>query len=198
MVNAVAHPKEAKIHGDFKKCTDIKGLRKCYPCGTTRHFKAACSNGVEMNPAVDFVLAVADGDSACNWILDSVSSRHLVKDLSLLEDPVDYEASCFTAASDGERLRITKRGSVTIRVKALGVFKSVRLLDVQCASNLEWNIISFRKLTTKGCVLEYRDGRRVLVAHSGAPIMDIGTVKNVLVVKVFEGFTGDIFRGIQG
>ena len=46
-----------------------------------------------------------------------------------------------------------------IRVKALGVTKNIRLLDVQYASNLGRNIISFGKLEKKGCVLEYRGGK---------------------------------------
>ena len=60
----------------------------------------------------------------------------MVNDLNLLEDPVDFNNECLTAASDGEPLRITKQGSVVITIKALGVRKTVRLLDVMYAENL--------------------------------------------------------------
>ena len=98
-------------------------------------------------------------------MLDSGSGSHLVNDLSLMEDVVDCNHECFTAASDGGPLRITKQGSAITRVKALGSIKTIRLLDVQYASNLGRNIISFGKLEKKGCVLEYREGRRILVSH---------------------------------
>ena len=55
-----------------------------------------------------------------------------------------------------------------IRVKALGVTKTIRLLDVQYVSNLGRNIISFGKLEKKGCFLEHRGGRRVMVSTPGA------------------------------
>ena len=83
--------------------------------------------------------------------------------LNLLEGPVDIKSECLKAASDGGSLRITKKGSVVITVKALGVPKTVRLLDVQYVENLERNIIYYGKLEQKGCVLEYPKGRRVLV-----------------------------------
>ena len=99
------------------------------------------------------------GDNRPNhWVLDSGSGRHLVNDLSLLEDAIEYNTEYFTAASDSGPLRFTKQGSVVIRVKALGLTKTIRLLDVQYASNLESNITSFGKLERKGCVIEYREG----------------------------------------
>nr|CCA24530.1 hypothetical protein TcasGA2_TC015470 [Albugo laibachii Nc14] len=105
--------------------------------------------------------------STSHRILDSGSSRHLVKDLNLLENPVDFNSECLTAASDGDPLRITKQESVVITVKALGIRKTVRLLDVQYAENLERDIISYGKLEQKGSVLEYREGKSVLVSCTG-------------------------------
>ena len=40
--------------------------------------------------------------ASTKWILDSGSERHLVNDLSLIEDVVDCNHECITAASDGE------------------------------------------------------------------------------------------------
>ena len=82
-----------------------------------------------------------------------------------------------------------------IRVKALGVTKNIRLLDVQYASNLGRNIISFGKLEKMRCVLEYRGGRRVMFSTpGGAPIMDVVRVNDVLVVEVLKDNFLDDFR----
>ena len=120
----------------------------------------------------------------------------MVNDLSLLEDAVEYNTECFTASSDSGPLRITKQGSVVIRVEALGLIKTIRLLDVQYASNLERNIISFGKLERKGCVIEYREGRREIVSHPGdAPVMDVDRVNDVLVVNFFNNNSKDGYHG---
>ena len=83
---------------------------------------------------------------------------------------------------------MSKRGSVDIKVVALGTVNTIRLLDVQYAANLERNIISYGKLEAKGCVLKYRGWRRVLTSGvRGAPVMDVDCNNNVLVVKVMGG-----------
>ena len=93
------------------------------------------------------------GDNRLNhWVLDSGSDSHLINDLRLPEDAVKCNTECFTVASDSGPLRITKQRSVVIRIKALVFIKTIRLLDVQYASNLERYIISFGKLERKGCV----------------------------------------------
>ena len=91
-------------------------------------------------------------------MLESGSGRHLVNDLSLLVDVVDCNHECFTAASDGGPPRITKQGSAMIRVKAFGSIKTIRLLDVQYASNLGYNIISFGKLERRDACLNIVKG----------------------------------------
>ena len=61
----------------------------------------------------------------------------------------------------------------------------VTLLDVQYAENLERNILSYGKLEAKGCVLEYRGGKRVLTSEiGGVPVMDVERCNNVLVIAV--------------
>nr|CCA25072.1 conserved hypothetical protein [Albugo laibachii Nc14] len=125
-----------------KEKIDHPSLKKCYRCGKEAHLKATCPYRKKHVQQEDFTLAIG-ATSIFHWILDSGSSRHLVNDLNLLEDPVDFNSEFLTAASDGEPFRITKKGSLMITVKALGVRKTVRLLDVQYAENLERNIISY-------------------------------------------------------
>ena len=122
--------------------------------------EASCPKKTRRKQDADFVLTVRSMDehkthSLNKGVLDSGSGRHLVNDLSLLEDVVDCNHECFTVASDGGTLKITKQGSAMIRVKALGVTKTIRLLDVQYASNWGRNIISFGKLEKKGRLLYF-------------------------------------------
>ena len=78
------------------------------------------------------------GDNRPNhWVLDSGSGRHLINQLILLVDTVKCNTECFSEFFDSGPLRITKHGSVVIRVKALELIKTLRLLDVQYAPNLE-------------------------------------------------------------
>ena len=192
VVNIVEPNNQPKKIERTKKQHGPQRPKQCHLCGSTGHLKMNCPKGTKKKQDADFVLAlpVHRSISPSHWVLDSGSGRHLINDLSLLEDAVDCNTECFTAASDSEPLRITKQGSVMIRVKALGLTKTIRLLDVQYASNLECNIISFGKLESKGCILEYREGRRVMVSQSGGlPIMDVDRINSVLVVEVFNGAT---------
>ena len=50
--------------------------------------------------------------------------------LNLLEDPVDDAGKCVTAVSDRATLKITKTGSVFIKVTDFGGTKVLRLLAV--------------------------------------------------------------------
>ncbi|KAG3013770.1 hypothetical protein PC121_g14472 [Phytophthora cactorum] len=155
--------------------SDLEEKRKCFKYGEVGYLKAVCPPRKKKTD-VDFTLAV--GDSGVikddHWILDSGSSRHLVNDVSLLEDVEDFTSEYTTAAKDGDTLRASKRGRVVIKADALGERRTVQLLDVQYAANLERNIILYSKLEKKGIVLSYREGRRVLVLRAGGPpIMDV-------------------------
>ena len=80
-------------------------------------------------------------DSSVNhsyWILDSGSSRYLLNDVSILENPEDCQIVCI--AADGGPLRITNRGSVTITATEMYKVTKMRLLD---AENLIRNIIFY-------------------------------------------------------
>uniref|UniRef100_A0AAV1T532 Integrase catalytic domain-containing protein n=1 Tax=Peronospora matthiolae TaxID=2874970 RepID=A0AAV1T532_9STRA len=179
VVNNVRHVREKTRNGR-------KDNRKCYSCGKSGHIKAAYpGNKVsrETSVDVDFVLAV--GNPSANhgyWILDSGSSRHLVNDVSMLENPEDCQSECI--AADGGPLRITKRGSVTITTTVMGKVTKVRLLDVQYAENLERNIISYGILEAKGFGIAYMGDRRVVGnIDSGVVVFDVGKKNNVLIVR---------------
>ncbi|KAI9918384.1 hypothetical protein PsorP6_011475 [Peronosclerospora sorghi] len=108
-LNVVEPGKAASIVVTDTRRKEDHGSKKCYLCGATGHLKANCTKKTK---TVDFVLTVQDVDdqteAVSNWVLESGSGLHLVNDLSLLEDVTDCSHECFTAASDGKPLRITK------------------------------------------------------------------------------------------
>ncbi|KAG4049478.1 hypothetical protein PC123_g15250 [Phytophthora cactorum] len=66
----------------------------------------------------------------------------------------------------------------------MGKLTRVRLLNVQYASNLERNIISYGLLEVKGYGLAYRGSNRVIAAIDGGPaIFDVEKSNNVLTVR---------------
>ena len=80
----------------------------------------------------------------------------------MLDDSEDYVNEC--VAADGERLRITSRGSVVITETVMRERTKVRLTDVHFAGSLERNIISHGLLGAQGCELSYRCHYRVVAA----------------------------------
>lgn len=152
--------------------------RQCYVCGSEKHLKVTCPgrSNVSGKRGADYTLAVLDtalvaADSRDNrdyWILDSGSSRHLVNDERLLEDPRACANVCVGAG--GEELLVEKQGSVLLQVDVRGQTKMVRLENVQFAPKLARNLISFGLLEAKGYALSYRDGRRILARRDGGSL----------------------------
>ncbi|KAG3011343.1 hypothetical protein PC121_g15728 [Phytophthora cactorum] len=108
-----AQSTEIKLRGKKLGRDDVNDVhegrtdtRKCFKCGKPGRLKAACtSKKTDWRDTgnADFVLTVDDSDTKDGvWILDSGSSRHLVNNLALLEDPEDYESQC--VAADGGTL----------------------------------------------------------------------------------------------
>lgn len=96
---------------------------------------------------VDYTLTI--GSSSVGegyWILDSCLCRHLVNNMSMLEEPDDYVSEC--VAADERRLQKTSRGSAVLTT-------TLMVTDVCIAENLERNIISYVSLEAKGCGLSY-------------------------------------------
>ena len=136
VVNVVESTKDVKKVEPVNKRLGDQGQKRYYLCGNTGHHKSSSPRRSKKKQDADLVLAVRDANKdrtqgTTNWVLECGLGHHLVNDLSLLDDVVDYKYECSPAASDGEPFRITKQGSTMIRVKALGFIKTIRLLDVQ-------------------------------------------------------------------
>ena len=97
--------------------------------------------------STESVNAIGDveGSDTSDWILDSVLSRHLVNDASIMQvaKVCDQEISM----ADGEFLKITHVISVRLRVFANGKDQTITPTDVYLAPQLARNIVYFIRET---------------------------------------------------
>ncbi|POM58937.1 Mitochondrial Carrier (MC) Family [Phytophthora palmivora] len=167
----------------FAQSTEIELHGKQLGLWQQGHMKVACPKKKKewgQDGEADYVLAVNNATIQKGlWILDTGSSRHLVNDASLLENPEDFESQC--VAADGGAPRVTKCGSMMLETTATGKRTKVRLLNVQY---LVRNIISYGLLEKKGFKIEYRGPHRVIAAMDGGPaVFDVERCNIVLVVR---------------
>ncbi|CAI5712621.1 unnamed protein product [Peronospora effusa] len=136
----------------------------------TRGTRAGCKRQSDVSCNA---VGIDEGDKRA-WILESGSSRHLVRDASLLRDA----KSCIheIKRANGNALELTQLGSVRLRVMYEGVECVVTLTDVFLAPQLSCNILSFGKLKQKGFNSSYSSGAQSLVRRSeGAVAIDVTT-----------------------
>ncbi|KAK1937746.1 hypothetical protein P3T76_009483 [Phytophthora citrophthora] len=97
---------------------------------------------MKRNQTPDFTLTVSEKANEYDdtWILDSGSSRHLVNNESWSKDPV--HCSDHSRQPNRDPLSITKKGSVTLRVVAAGVERTVQLTEVYYSENVaQFNLL---------------------------------------------------------
>ncbi|TDH65963.1 hypothetical protein CCR75_005850 [Bremia lactucae] len=106
--------------------------------------------------------AHGDGVDMDHWIADSGASRHLVRDVSMLENAVDCDEPNWLLLPIGKRLQVTKRGTDTLAGIAEGKEFELQLSTVYFAPLLSRNLISFGLLAQHGCRIESRHGGMVI------------------------------------
>ncbi|POM60765.1 LOW QUALITY PROTEIN: hypothetical protein PHPALM_30354, partial [Phytophthora palmivora] len=92
--------------------------RTCYACGEVGHIKPNCPNKSENQSSTTsnrVVLAVGTGTEADtgSWVLDSGSSVHLVREVSMLKNAMECNQIC--RAANNTMVRVTKVGAVELR-----------------------------------------------------------------------------------
>ncbi|GMF48932.1 unnamed protein product [Phytophthora fragariaefolia] len=101
------------------------------------------------------------------------ASRHLTKNASWLDDVEDREDEC--VQPDGNALKVTKRGTLMLRVTAGGETRTVKLTNVYYAENVLHSLISYGQLDQKRYSLMRKDGQRVVATHDGKTRLRCGT-----------------------
>ncbi|KAG2858894.1 hypothetical protein PC129_g7246 [Phytophthora cactorum] len=159
-----------------------KETRRCHVCNKVGHLRADCPERGHGRGEPDLTLAVGEAINGEDvWILDSGSSGHLVREESWLDEVELCNDECLQP--NGEALKVTKKGTLTLLVTACGKTKSVKLTDVYYAASVMHNLISYGKLDEKGYTLTHRNGQRVIAAKVGSDVaFDVAMRRNVLVV----------------
>ena len=159
----------------------------CYSCGKSGHMKRECRNKNSSNNE-DIVLGIGSKVSGVQqtkkaWSFDSGSSKHIVMDADLLQDPKERNECCILP--NGKEMKMGWKGSVKIMATFNGLQRNCSFERCTTCKNLPWNIVSCGKLDAKGCKLKYQaDGSRVVLRTSdGAIVFEIRMVKNVLVIQ---------------
>lgn len=159
--------------------------QRCHECGEIGHLRASCperQTGKGRKPEATLSVGETSDESEDEWILNSGSSRHFVKDASWLEDVEPCNGRWVQL--NGEPLIVTKKGAVTLLVSACGVEQTDRLTDVYYARNVVHNLISYGQLDKKGYVLTQKSGRRVVAARDGGKVaFDVELRRHVLTVS---------------
>ena len=104
----------------------------------------------------------------------AVRSRLLVSD----EKPLIDSTACVHKISmaDGELLRLTRVGSVRLKVLARGMKMTATLTEVYLVPRLAKKIISYGKLERKGFALLYNGKKRALARRSDGTVAINSTV----------------------
>ncbi|GMF45513.1 unnamed protein product [Phytophthora fragariaefolia] len=161
-----------------------KDTRSCYECCKPGHLRAACpkrTRGGTRKPGLTLAVSEGPGKQEEAWILDSGSSRHLIKNASWLDDVEDGEDEC--VQPDGNALKVTKRGTLTLRVTAGGEPRTVTLTNVYYAENVVHILISYGQPDQNGYSLMRKDDQRVVATHDGKTVAsDVELRNGVLVV----------------
>ena len=78
--------------------------------------------------------------------------------------------------ADGELLRLTRVGSVRLKVLARGMKMTATLTEVYLVPRLAKKIISYGKLESKGFALVYDGNKRALARRSDGTFAIVGNV----------------------
>jgi hypothetical protein len=160
--------------------------RTCYECGKRGHIVKDCKSkkpkkGDTSNGPTTWALAASDASAReYDWIVDSGASRHLVGDISMLENSTSCSSGDGLTLPNGDQLAVTAKGSVTLIGEVDGTAFELRLTDVYFAPALARNLISLGALARRGCKLESR-GDEYAVLKSGKVVFTAYLDGNVLV-----------------
>ena len=127
------------------------GTSQCYIYGEVRKIKEFCPQASRQgSDDTDLTLAISDGSEGIDrlWVLDSGCSLFFAGDEIWLDDLEDTDDMC--EQPDGQPLRISKKGSGTLTVTALGKQLIVELTNVYYAKGSNHNLVSYRILDKKG------------------------------------------------
>ena len=160
--------------------------RRCFKCNRIGHLKQDCPKLRKQNKNENANTVVTSGkqqeyffmtgtksfSKGC-WILDSGASSHISNDISLFQDIYDIEPIDIGLAGvsdNGKQICIhaNKKGSVKLRVaNGEGKFSDVVLRDVLFAPDAMANIISVRKITSAGGLVNFNGNTFTISSGNG-------------------------------
>jgi hypothetical protein len=127
------------------------------------------------------------------WILDSGSSLHFVNVQELLQDM--KKVSRKGVGFNNSVVCIENEGKVNLQTEA---GKMVQITEVNYHSQVKKNLLSYAKLESKGCVLQYEGKRKYLInAKTKKKLFEVFRRDGVLQVKTKLWLDGEEFTESQ-
>jgi hypothetical protein len=185
--------------------------KKCYNCNKSGHVAKFCRSRIQdskVNSVYDKDDNAADvfnvngsrsrssrtkRGKEITWILDSGSSLHFVNDQELLQDM--KKVSRKGVGFNDSVVCIENEGKVNLKTEA---GKMVQITEVNYHSQVKKNLLSYAKLESKGCVLQYEGKRRYLInAKTKKKLFEVFRRDGVLQVKTKLWLDGEEFTESQ-
>lgn len=163
---------------------------KCYACGKQGHISYNCSDkkrDIKDNKdkkrecekkknetKVAFIAGDSTATSGTGWIIDSAASGHMSPNKELFNSLVTLSESEVIVANN-KRLSVEGKGTITVSVLINDNVREITVHDVLYVPELGVNLLSVRKITERGYVVEFRknvckitdtDGDLVAVART--------------------------------
>lgn len=181
---AFATKQSKDSNAKFKGKNKAKFTFQCHNCGKYGHKRADCRKPQKDNKGEsgsanlttenskkksttekEFAFNVEAKISAetVTWFLDSSATEHLARSSEKLENLRALRSPIqIYVAKSGQKLTATECGDFKVRTQVNGLICSIMIKDVLLVPNLQFNLLSVRRLEMNGYTIHFGNGKGII------------------------------------